>query len=267
MIICKSAAELELMRQAGRIAARVLGELGPLVRPGIRTRDLDVYAEKRTRELGAVPAFKGYRGYPASVCVSVNEEVIHGIPSGRILQEGDIVSLDFGVLYEGFYSDSALTVPAGRAGAEAARLIAAARRSFWKGLEEVREGNRLSDVSAAIQRSVEDEGFSIIRQLVGHGIGRALHEEPQIPNFGPAGRGPRLRPGMALAIEPMIAAGGWEVDVLEDGWTAVTKDRSISAHYEHTVALTDNGPEVLTAREDDDGAFRSAPEKEESPHA
>ena len=267
MIICKSAAELELMRQAGRIAARVLGELGPLVRPGIRTRDLDVYAEKRTRELGAVPAFKGYRGYPASVCVSVNEEVIHGIPSGRILQEGDIVSLDFGVLYEGFYSDSALTVPAGRAGAEAVRLIAAARRSFWKGLGEVREGNRLSDVSAAIQRSVEGEGFSIIRQFVGHGIGRALHEEPQIPNFGPAGRGPRLRPGMALAIEPMIAAGGWEVDVLEDGWTAVTKDRSLSAHYEHTVALTDNGPEVLTAPEDDDGAFRSAPEKEESPHA
>ncbi|HVP91234.1 MAG TPA: type I methionyl aminopeptidase [Terriglobales bacterium] len=267
MIICKSAAELELMRQAGRIAARVLGELGPLVQPGIRTRDLDVYAEKRTRELGAVPAFKGYRGYPASVCVSVNEEVIHGIPSGRILQEGDIVSLDFGVLYEGFYSDSALTVPAGRAGAEALRLIAAARRSFWKGLEEVREGGRLSDVSAAIQGSVEGEGFSIIRQFVGHGIGRALHEEPQIPNFGPSGRGPRLRPGMTLAIEPMIAAGGWEVDVLDDGWTAVTKDRSLSAHYEHTVALTESGPEVLTAREDDDGAVRSAPEKEESPHA
>ena len=265
MIICKSAAELELMRQAGRIAARVLAELGPLVRPGIRTRDLDVYAEKRTRELGAVPAFKGYRGYPASVCVSVNEEVIHGIPSGRILQEGDIVSLDFGVLYEGFYSDSALTVPAGRAGDEAMRLIDAARRSFWKGLEQVREGNRLSDVSAAIQRSVEGDGFSIIRQFVGHGVGRALHEEPQIPNFGPAGRGPRLRAGMTLAIEPMIAAGGWEVDVLEDGWTAVTKDRSLAAHYEHTVALTESGPEVLTAREDD-GTTLSAPEKE-SPHA
>jgi len=265
MIICKSAAELELMRQAGRIAARVLAELGPLVRPGIRTRDLDVYAEKRTRELGAVPAFKGYRGYPASVCVSVNEEVIHGIPSGRILQEGDIVSLDFGVLYEGFYSDSALTVPAGRVGDEAVRLIDAARRSFWKGLEQVREGNRLSDVSAAIQRSVEGDGFSIIRQFVGHGVGRALHEEPQIPNFGPAGRGPRLRAGMTLAIEPMIAAGGWEVDVLEDGWTAVTKDRSLAAHYEHTVALTESGPEVLTAREDD-GTTLSAPEKE-SPHA
>ena len=265
MIICKSAAELELMRQAGRIAARVLAELGPLVRPGIRTRDLDVFAEKRTRELGAVPAFKGYRGYPASVCVSVNEEVIHGIPSGRILQEGDIVSLDFGVLYEGFYSDSALTVPAGRVGDEAVRLIDAARRSFWKGLEQVREGNRLSDVSAAIQRSVEGDGFSIIRQFVGHGVGRALHEEPQIPNFGPAGRGPRLRAGMTLAIEPMIAAGGWEVDVLEDGWTAVTKDRSLAAHYEHTVALTESGPEVLTAREDD-GTTLSAPEKE-SPHA
>ena len=248
MITLKSAAELEGMRQSSRIVAAVLGELEPLIRPGIRTRDLDLYAEKRTRELGAVPAFKGYRGYPASVCVSVNEEIIHGIPSGRILQEGDIVSLDFGVLYEGFYSDSALTVPVGRASAEALRLIGAAERSFFKGLERLREGARLSDVSAAVQQSVEAEGFSVIRQFVGHGIGRALHEEPQVPNFGLAGRGPKVRTGMTLAIEPMIAAGGHEVEILEDGWTAVTRDRSLAAHFEHTVALTENGPEILSAR-------------------
>jgi methionyl aminopeptidase len=247
MIIYKSAAELETMRQGGRLVSKILTELVPLVRPGIRTRDLDLYAEKRTRELGAVPAFKGYRGYPASVCVSVNEEIIHGIPSGRLLQEGDIVSLDFGVLYEDFYSDSAITVPVGRVSEAALKLIEAARTAFYKGFEQVREGRRLSDVSAAVQRSVEGEGFSVIRQFVGHGIGRALHEEPQIPNFGAPGRGPKLKPGMALAIEPMIAQGGFEIEVLEDGWTAVTKDRSLSAHYEHTVALTEDGPEILSA--------------------
>ncbi len=266
MIIYKSAAELDLMRQSGRIVGRILEELGPLVRPGIRTRDLDVYAEKRTRELGAVPAFKGYRGYPASVCVSVNEEVIHGIPSGRLLQEGDIVSLDFGVLYEGFYSDSAITVPVGEVGPEARRLIAAARDSFFKGLAEVREGNRLSDISAAVQRTVEAEGFSVIRQFVGHGIGRSLHEEPQIPNFGAPGRGPKLKPGMTLAIEPMIAAGDWEVEVLEDGWTAVTKDRRLSAHYEHTVALTESGPEILSVRPGEAGHV-PAPSYKENPIA
>ena len=255
MIILKSAAELELMRQSSRIVADILDELGPLVKPGIRTRDLDLYAEKRARELGAVPAFKGYpKGYlkyPASLCVSVNEEIIHGIPSGRLLQEGDIVSLDFGVLYEGFYSDSALTVPVGRVSPEAQRLIAAAREGFFKGFEQVRDGNRLSDVSAAVQRSVEAAGFSVIRQFVGHGIGRSLHEDPQVPNFGAPGRGPKLRPGLTLAIEPMIAAGDWEVEELEDGWTAVTKDRSLSAHYEHTVALTADGPEILSARKGD----------------
>jgi methionyl aminopeptidase len=266
MITFKSAAELEGMRQSSRIVAAVLGELEPLIRPGLRTRDLDLYAEKRTRELGAVPAFKGYRGYPASVCVSVNEEIIHGIPSGRILQEGDIVSLDFGVLYEGFYSDSAVTVPVGRAAPEAERLIAAAERSFFKGLAEMREGRRLSDVSAAIQASVESEGFSVIRQFVGHGIGRALHEEPQLPNFGAPGRGPKLRPGLTLAIEPMIAAGGHEVEVLEDGWTAVTRDRSLAAHFEHTVALTEDGPEILSARPPA-AARRGAPLAKESPHA
>ena len=266
MITFKSATELEAMRQSGRIAAAVLGELEPLIRPGIRTRDLDLYAEKRTRELGAVPAFKGYRGYPASVCISVNEEVIHGIPSGRILQEGDIVSLDFGVLFEGFYSDSALTAPVGRAGAEALRLIAAAERSFARGLEQMKEGNRLSDISADIQESVESEGFSVVRQFVGHGIGRALHEEPPVPNFGAPGRGPKIKTGMTLAIEPMIAAGGAEVVILEDGWTAVTRDRSLAAHFEHTVAMTENGPEVLSARTPDAARAGTGLAKE-VPHA
>lgn len=266
MIIYKSDQELEAMRQSGRIVARILSELEPLVRPGIRTRDLDLYAEKRARELRAVPAFKGYRGYPASVCVSVNEEIIHGIPSGRILQEGDVVSLDFGVLYEGFFSDSALTVPVGRVSAEARKLVGAAERAFARGLEQMREGNRLSDISAAIQRSVEEEGFSVIRQFVGHGIGRALHEEPQVPNFGTPGKGPRIRAGMVLAIEPMIALGGWEVDVLEDGWTAVTRDRSLAAHFEHTVAMTPNGPEIMSARARDEEQPRPDVLKE-SPHA
>ncbi len=266
MITIKSATELEAMRQSSRIVATVLGELEPLIRPGIRTRDLDLYAEKRTRELGAVPAFKGYRGYPASVCISVNEEIIHGIPSGRILQEGDIVSLDFGVLFEGFYSDSALTAPVGRTSEEAMKLIAAAERSFFKGLEQMKEGQRLSDISAAIQQSVESEGFSVIRQFVGHGIGRALHEEPQVPNFGPAGRGPKIRPGMTLAIEPMIAAGDYEIEILEDGWTAVTRDRRLAAHYEHTVAMTENGPEVLSARTPA-AARQGTGLPKESPHA
>jgi methionyl aminopeptidase len=266
MIIFKSASEIEAMRQSSRIVAAVLGELEPLIRPGLRTRDLDLYAEKRTRELGAVPAFKGYRGYPSSVCVSVNEEIIHGIPSGRILQEGDIVSLDFGVLFEGFYSDSALTVPVGRSSPEAEKLIAAAERSFYKGLEQMREGRRLSDVSAAIQESVESEGFSVIRQFVGHGIGRGLHEEPQVPNFGTPGRGPKIRTGMTLAIEPMIAAGGPEVEVLEDGWTAVTRDRRLAAHFEHTVAMTETGPEILSARPAVAGRTLT-PFAKESPHA
>jgi methionyl aminopeptidase len=266
MIIYKSSAELEAMRQSSRVVAQILDELEPLVRPGIRTRDLDLYAEKRTRELSAIPAFKGYRGYPASVCVSVNEEVIHGIPSGRLLQEGDIVSLDFGVLYEGFFSDSAVTVPVGRTSPEATRLIESAKKAFFKGLEQVKEGGRLSDISAAVQRSVEGDGFSVIRQFVGHGIGRSLHEEPQIPNFGTPGRGPKLKPGMTLAIEPMIAAGSWEVEILEDGWTAVTRDRSLSAHYEHTVALTENGPEILSVRARDATPGR-LPFAKESPYA
>ncbi len=246
MIIYKSHAEIEMMKKSSQIVARILSELKEMIRPGLETRELDSYAETRARELGAEPAFKGYRGYPASLCVSINEEIVHGIPSGRRLQEGDIVSLDFGVVYEGFYGDAALTVPVGQVSELALRLIAAAEKSFYRGLEELKEGNRLSDVSAAIQQEVETAGFSVIRAFVGHGIGRSLHEEPQLPNFGLPGHGPRLKRGLTLAIEPMISAGHWEVEVLDDGWTAVTRDRSLAAHFEHTVALTGNGVEILS---------------------
>lgn len=246
MIIYKSEAEIEMMRKSSQIVARILSELREMIRPGLETRELDSYAESRARQLGAVPAFKGYRGYPASLCVSVNEEIVHGIPSGRRLQEGDIVSLDFGVVYEGFYGDAALTVPVGRVSDLALRLIEVAEKAFYRGLEELKVGNRLSDVSAAIQQEVEGAGFSVIRAFVGHGIGRSLHEEPQLPNFGLPGHGPKLKKGLTLAIEPMIAAGHWEVEVMNDGWTAVTRDRSLSAHYEHTVALTDRGVEILS---------------------
>ncbi|NPV84201.1 MAG: type I methionyl aminopeptidase, partial [Candidatus Aminicenantes bacterium] len=242
----KSEAEIEMMQKSSQIVARILSELREMIKPGMETRELDAYAEARARQLGAVPAFKGYRGYPASLCISVNEEIVHGIPSGRRLQEGDIVSLDFGVVYEGFYGDAALTVPVGRVSDLALRLIAVAEKAFYRGLEELKVGNRLSDVSAAIQQEVEGAGFSVIRAFVGHGIGRSLHEEPQLPNFGLPGHGPRLKKGLTLAIEPMIAAGHWEVEVLNDGWTAVTRDRSLSAHYEHTVALTDRGVEILS---------------------
>lgn len=246
MIIYKSEAEIVMMRKSSQIVAKILSELKELVKPGVETRELDIYAENRARELGAVPAFKGYRGYPASLCVSINEEIVHGIPSSRKLKEGDIVSLDFGVVYQGYYGDAAITLPVGQVSDLARKLIEVAERSFYRGLEQMKEGNRLSDISAAIQAEVEKAGFSVIRAFVGHGIGRSLHEEPQVPNFGLPGHGPKIKPGLTLAIEPMIAAGHWEVEVLDDGWTAVTQDRSLAAHYEHTVALTDKGVEILT---------------------
>lgn len=257
MIIYKSKAEIEMMRKSSQIVARILAELKEMIRPGLETRVLDSYAEERAHELGAVPAFKDYRGYPASLCVSVNEEIVHGIPSGRCLREGDIVSLDFGVIYQGFYGDAALTVPVGQVSESALRLIEVAEKAFYRGLEELKVGNRLSDVSAAIQQEVESAGFSVIRAFVGHGIGRNLHEEPQLPNFGLPGHGPRLKKGLTLAIEPMIAAGHWEVEVLDDGWTAVTRDRSLAAHYEHTVALTDNGVEILTLDSREAGGLKA----------
>jgi len=251
MIIYKSEEEIRIMKRSNQIVAKILTELGLMIKPGIRTKDLNEYAERRTREMDAVPAFKGYRGYPASLCTSINEEIVHGIPSSRTLRSGDIISLDFGVVYDGFYGDAAVTYPVGEITPQVEKLIATARESFAMGVAKIKEGNRLSDISYAIQSHVESQGFSVIRSFVGHGIGFSLHEEPQIPNFGSPGRGPKLKPGMVLAIEPMIAIGNWEVEILSDNWTAVTKDRSLSAHYEHTVALTQNGVEILSLPEDE----------------
>lgn len=249
MIIYKTPQEIAAMRTSNQIVARILGELKALVRPGVSTRDLDTYAENRVLEMGATPAFKGYRGYPASLCTSVNEEIIHGIPSARVLKDGDIIGLDFGVLFEGFYGDAAVTVAVGEIGPEAQRLIAIAETAFFKGIAQMKTGNRISDISHAIQVCVESEGFSVIRSFVGHGIGHSPHEEPQVPNFGLPGRGPKIKEGLTLAIEPMIAAGDWKEEILGDGWTAVTKDRSLSAHFEHTVAMTSSGVEILSLGE------------------
>lgn len=247
MIMLKSERELELMRKAGRITAQILEEMCQMAKPGISTGELDKFAEKRIYELGAVPAFKGYHGFPACVCISVNEEVVHGIPSTKkILKDGDIVGLDFGVSYEGWYGDSARTVAIGSISSEAQKLVDATRESLRLGIEQCREGNRVFDIGHAVQKYVEDFGYGVVREFVGHGIGRALHEEPQVPNYGPKGKGPVLKVGMVLAIEPMINAGSHEVKVLKDGWTAVTVDRSLSAHFEHTVAITPKGPEILT---------------------
>jgi len=251
VIVCKSAAELQRMRAANALVADVLAELASEVQPGVTTLDLDRLAEQRVRAAGAVPAFKGYRGYPATLCASVNDEVVHGIPSAeRRLNEGDIVSLDMGVLVDGYYGDSAVTVGVGRISEDARRLLQVTEQALYRGIEAARPGGRLSDIGHAIQAWVEEHGFSVVREFVGHGIGTRLHEEPQIPNYGQPGRGPRLSEGMVLAIEPMVNLGRAGVKVLPDGWTAVTKDGSLSAHFEHTVAITAEGPEILTVRAD-----------------
>ena len=236
------------MRAANALVADVLAELATMVAPGVTTVDLDVAAERLVRAGGAEPAFKGYRGYPRTLCASVNEQVVHGIPSSRVLIEGDIISLDMGVKLNGFYGDSAITVPVGRVSDEAATLLRVTRESLDKGIAQVRLGGRISDIGHAIQQHVEAHGLSVVREFVGHGIGSALHEEPQIANYGEPGRGPRLAEGMTLAIEPMVNVGRPAVKVLADGWTAVTKDGSLSAHFEHTVAVTKSGPLVLTRR-------------------
>ncbi|OFW03975.1 MAG: type I methionyl aminopeptidase [Acidobacteria bacterium RIFCSPLOWO2_02_FULL_67_36] len=248
MIVCKSPAELARMRAANVLVADVLAALAALVAPGVTTGDLDAEAERLVREAGAVPAFKGYRDYPATLCASVNEQVVHGIPSPRALAAGDIVSLDMGVKLNGFYGDAAVTVPVGRVSDGAATLLRVTREALEKGIEQARIGGRISDIGHAIQRHVEAHGFSVVREFVGHGIGAALHEEPQIANYGEPGRGPRLAEGMTLAIEPMVNVGRPGVKVLADGWTAVTRDGSLSAHFEHTVAVTKDGPLVLTRR-------------------
>lgn len=226
--------------------ARALKYLKAFIREGITTEELDRLAEEYIKRHGGIPAFKGYRGYPRSLCVSVNEEVVHGIPGKRRLKEGDIVSLDLGVLMDGYYGDAAITVPVGKVSELAKKLIKVTEEALYRGIEMARPGNRLSDISHAIQTHVEKAGFSVVREFVGHGIGKQLHEEPQVPNFGPPNRGPRLEPGMVLAIEPMVNTGTWEVRILPNGWTVVTADGGLSAHFEHTVAITDNGPEILS---------------------
>jgi methionyl aminopeptidase len=247
MIILKSKSEIEKMAVACRIVAEVLEVLVRTVRPGLTTLELDSLAERSIRTRGGVPAFKGYRGFPNTLCVSLNEQVVHGIPSKRRLRAGDIVGLDLGAKWEGYYGDAAVTIPVGEIPSETQRLLATAREALYMGVKEVGPGKHLSDISHAIQSYVEARGYSVVRTFVGHGIGTALHEEPQVPNFGPPGRGPRLKPGIVLAIEPMVNIGGADVEILNDGWTVVTTDGQLSAHFEHTVAITDEGPQILTA--------------------
>ncbi len=247
MIKLKSSKEIKLMREAGKIVAEVLAVMEKTVKPGVTTARLDSVAESRIRKHGAEPAFLGYNNFPASICASVNNEVVHGIPSLRRLKEGDIISIDVGVYRKGYYGDAAATYAVGEISAEAQKLIDVTRMSLKKAIEKMQSGNRLSDVSHAVQAYVEQNSMSVVRNYVGHGIGEQMHEEPQVPNFGLPGRGPSLQPGIALAIEPMVNAGSWEVEVLDDQWTVVTSDGSLSAHFEHTVVLGENGPEVLTS--------------------
>jgi methionyl aminopeptidase len=247
VIILKSQIELKKMSGACRIVAEVLEGIKSQIADGITTADIDAFAESEMRRRGAVAAFKGYRGYPASVCVSVNDQVIHGIPSRSArIKNGDIVSLDFGVFFDGFFGDAAITVPVGRITPEAGRLVQITEQSLYVGIEKAVEGNRIGDIAAAIQGFVEANGYSVVRSFVGHGIGRSLHEDPPVPNYGRPGQGPRLKEGMTLAIEPMVNAGGADVRILGDDWTAVTVDGSLSAHFEHTVAITKKGPKILT---------------------
>jgi methionyl aminopeptidase len=246
MINIRTPQEIEIMRQNNRLVAHVLQRLKEAIKPGITTEELDQLAERTIREAGATPAFKGYRGYPASLCVSINEEVVHGIPGPRRLQEGEIVSLDVGVYRNEYYGDAAITVPVGKVSEQAERLLEVTQQALSKGIEQATHGNRLLDIAHAIQSWVESQGFSVVRDFVGHGIGRALHEDPQVPNFGPPHHGPRLRPGMVLAIEPMINVGTWKVNILEDGWTVITADKSLSAHFEHTIAISDGKPDILS---------------------
>ncbi len=251
-IILKSEDEIALMRRAGRIVAEVLELLAAEVRPGVIVRDLDRIVEEEYRRRNVVPTFLGYQGYPAHVCVSVNDEIVHGIPGDRVLQEGDIVSIDLGATYQGFVGDSALTVGVGRISEDAQRLIDVTYQSLRQGIEALRVGVRLGVVSHAIQTYAESRGFGVVREYVGHGVGRAMHEEPQVPNYGEPDRGPVLRAGMVLALEPMVTMGDWRTKKHSDGWTVSTLDGSLSAHFEHTVAITEAGPEVLTLRDSEE---------------
>jgi methionyl aminopeptidase len=246
MIFLKSPEEIKKMEKAGRIVGEILASLKDLVKVGISTKEIEQFADRRIRALGGRPAFKGYRGYPSSICTSVNEQVVHGIPSSRRLKEGDIISIDLGVFLDGFFGDGAVTLPVGTIDRDTGNLLKVTEEALYKGIEQAVEGNRLYDISSAVQRQVEDNGFSVVKLFVGHGIGRELHEEPQVPNYGIQGHGLRLRQGMTLAIEPMVNAGTHEVRILDDGWTAVTTDGKKSAHFEHTVLITSGEPEILT---------------------
>jgi len=249
VILFKSPAEIERMRRAGRITAATIERLVPEVKPGVTTAKLDAIAEEFMRREGATPSFKGYRGFPASICTSINQEVVHGIPGKRRLQEGDLISVDVGAVWEGYHGDSAVTLFVGEPpNDQAEKLVRVTEESLEAGIGVLKPGNRLSDVGNAVQQVVEGAGFAVVREYVGHGIGRALHEDPQIPNYGEPGRGPEVRPGLVVAIEPMVIAGDWPTRVLADDWTVVSVDGSLAAHFEHTIAVTEDGPEVLTAR-------------------
>ena len=250
MIIHKSPDEIDRMRRAGRVVAATIQRLQEAVRPGVTTAQLDRLAEEAIRSAGAAPSFKGYRGFPGSICTSLNEQVVHGIPGSRVLRVGDLLSLDVGAIWDGYHADSAISMFVGEPpSAEAEKLVRVTEESLEAGNGQIRPGGRLSDISHAVQETAEGAGFSVVREYVGHGIGRSLHEDPQIPNFGPPGRGPELRAGLVVAVEPMVNLGGWQTRVLADEWTVVTADGSLSAHFEHTIALLENGAEVLTARE------------------
>ena len=258
MIVRRSKAEVEKLRRVNQLVARILTELRHMAAPGVTTQELDTFAEGLVRAAGAEPAFKGYHGFPATVCASVNEQVVHGIPSPRRLVEGDVLSIDMGAKLDGFYGDCAVTVPVGRVPPEAARLLRVTEEALFHGIDAVKPGARVSDIGAAVQAHVEAHGFSVVREFVGHGVGTSLHEEPQIANYGPAGRGPRLAEGMVLAIEPMVNVGAAAVKVLGDGWTAVTRDGTLSAHFEHTVVVTGEGCEILTQLEADAASARES---------
>ena len=250
-IVIKSDEEIATMRQAGRILAEMLEILAAKVGPGLIVQDLDTMVSEEFQRRGVIPTFLGYLGYPAHVCVSINDEIVHGIPGKRALRGGDIVSIDLGVTYQGFVADSALTVGVGSISKEAQRLIDVTRRSLWEGISRARPGARLGEVSHAIQRCAESHGYAVVREYVGHGVGREMHEEPQVPNFGPPDRGPILKKGMVLALEPMLNVGDWRTKKHDNGWTVSTLDSSLSAHFEHTIAITDGAPEVLTLRSDE----------------
>ena len=250
MISLKSQREIEAMRRAGRLTAQARALAGSMVRPGVTTHEIDRAVRRFIESHGAKPSFLGYSGFPGSACISVNEVVIHGIPGPRKLQEGDIVSIDVGAFLGGFHGDCAATYPCGQVDGEAQRLIDVTQQSFWEGIKNARRGCRVSDIGHAVQVYVEANGFSVVRDFVGHGVGAKLHEAPEVRNFGPAGHGPRLQPGMTIAVEPMVCAGGWQVKNLEGNWTTVTQDGSLAAHYENTILITEDGPEILTVTED-----------------